>query len=105
MQLLIEALQLEEQKIQTYNVILGYMKTKLSYNSIGPNGQNFNRIDKNQENGLLPEMVSAIIIRKVLKNRGGEICIAGLRERLALFLFRYLRPVFLTLGTYAGFLD
>ena len=97
MQLLIEALQLEEQKTQTYNIILGYMKTNLSHNSIGPNGQRFSKTDKNQENGLLPEKVSSIIIRKVLKNKGGEICIAGLRERLALFLFRYFRPVFLIL--------
>lgn len=96
-QLIIEALQLEEPMIEVYNVILGYMKTKLSYNSIGPDGERYSMVDKNQEYGLLPEKVSSLIIRKVLKNRGGEICIAGLRERVALFLFRYLRPVFLIL--------
>lgn len=103
MQLLIEALQLEEPNIQTYNVILGYMKTKLSYNSIGPNGKRFLKVDKNQEKGLLPEKVSALLLRKILKSSGGEICIAGVRERIALFLFRYLRPVFIFLRKFMRF--
>jgi dehydrogenase/reductase SDR family member 7B len=103
MQLLIESLKLEEPKLNIYNIILGYMRTGLSYNSIGSNGRIHGQYDIKQEKGLLPEVVASKIFRGIMKEPGREILIAGYKERTALFLFRYLRPLFLLLRRVMSF--
>lgn len=65
----------------------GYIKTNISKNALIGNGSKHSKMDKNQENGMLPEKVAKIALKSIAKNKP-EKYIGG-KEILAIYLKRY----------------
>lgn len=65
----------------------GYIKTNISLNAVGSNGEKFGKMDKNQESGMSVEECSAKIISAV-KAEKREVYIGG-KEVLAVYLKRF----------------
>jgi short-subunit dehydrogenase len=65
----------------------GYIKTNISINAVGSNGEKFGKMDKNQEKGMAVEKCAAKIITAV-KAEKREVYIGG-KEVLAVYLKRF----------------
>ena len=65
----------------------GYIKTNISVNAITADGNTFNKMDKNQDNGMLPEVLARKIINAIRKNKE-EIWVGG-KEIIGLYIKRF----------------
>lgn len=65
----------------------GYIKTNISFNAVGSNGEKFGKMDKNQETGMSVERCAKKIISAVKANKR-EVYIGG-KEVLAVYLKRF----------------
>ena len=65
----------------------GFVKTKVSYNAITPSGEKLRKMNAEQENGMLPEVLAKKIL-KAVKKRKMEVYY-GKQEALAMYLKRY----------------
>ena len=65
----------------------GYIKTDISLNAVGANGEKFGKMDKNQEQGMTVEACTSKIISAV-KAEKREAYIGG-KEVLAVYLKRF----------------
>ena len=65
----------------------GYIKTNISFNAVGSNGEKFGKMDKNQEQGMTVEACTSKIISAV-KAEKREAYIGG-KEVLAVYLKRF----------------
>ncbi len=65
----------------------GYIKTNISFNAVGSNGEKFGKMDKNQEAGMSVEKCCSRIISAV-KAEKREVYIGG-KEKLAVYLKRF----------------
>jgi short-subunit dehydrogenase len=65
----------------------GYIKTNISINAVGSNGEKFGKMDKNQENGMDVNICAAKII-KAIKAEKRETYIGG-KEVLGVYLKRF----------------
>lgn len=70
----------------------GYIKTNISLNALNANGQKHARMDGNQEQGLDADYCAAKILNAIA-NKKEEVYIGGARERLGLYLKRFLPTV------------
>jgi short-subunit dehydrogenase len=69
----------------------GYIKTNISLNAVGANGEKFGKMDKNQEQGMSVEACTAKII-KAVKAEKQEVYIGG-KEVLGVYLKRFLPSI------------
>jgi dehydrogenase/reductase SDR family protein 7B len=81
-----------DQGVQVLMVCPGFIKTDISINAITSDGSKQNKMDDNQANGLLPEVVARRILRAIEGGKN-EIYI-GKREVVAIYLKRWLPGVF-----------
>jgi short-subunit dehydrogenase len=65
----------------------GYIKTNISLNALGNNGELHGKMDSNQENGLSPERCAEKIC-KGIKNNKSELYIGG-KEVMGVYLKRF----------------
>ena len=75
------------QNISVTMICPGYIKTNISYNAVGSNGEKFGKMDKNQESGMSVEHCAKKIISAVKVNKK-EVYIGG-KEVLAVYLKRF----------------
>jgi short-subunit dehydrogenase len=73
--------------IQVTLVCPGYIKTNISLNALGNNGELHGKMDENQENGLSPEYCASQISKGIKKNKS-EIYI-GKKEVAGVYLKRF----------------
>jgi dehydrogenase/reductase SDR family protein 7B len=78
--------------VQVLMVCPGFIKTDISINAITSDGSKQNKMDENQENGLLPEVVAKRILRAV--ERGKNEIYIGKREVAAIYLKRWVPGLF-----------
>ncbi len=65
----------------------GYIRTNISLNAITADGKSFNKMDENQAQGMLPEVLARKILKAVLKEKE-EIWVGG-KEILGLYIKRF----------------
>jgi short-subunit dehydrogenase len=75
------------QNIGVTMICPGYIKTNISYNAVGSNGEKFGKMDKNQEAGMSVERCAEKIISAVNADKR-EVYIGG-KEVLAVYLKRF----------------
>jgi len=64
----------------------GYIKTNISFNALTGDGNIYNKMDKNQEKGMLPEVLAKKIL-KAVENEKEEIWVGG-KEILGVYIKR-----------------
>lgn len=69
----------------------GYVRTAISRNALGPDGQPHDRMDATTENGIAPERCAAAIVRAVARRR--EEVYVG-REAWTIYLKRFAPAIF-----------
>lgn len=79
--------------IKVTMVCPGYIKTDVSVNALGPDGQPTGVMDNNQAQGVSPEACASAIVKAVIKGKE-EITIGG-SERFGVYLKRFF-PTLLT---------
>ena len=75
-------------KINVSLIVIGRVKTNISFNAITKDGSSHQQMDEGQENGISTEKASKIILNGILKNKK-EINVGG-KELLMLFIRRFL---------------
>lgn len=66
----------------------GYIRTAISINALGPNGQHHGKLDANQEKGMAPDAFARRLLRAVLQEKE-EVYIGG-TETYSIYLKRFL---------------
>ncbi len=79
--------ELEDKGIRATTICGGYIKTDISRNALKGDGTAQNTMDKNQENGLAPDVVAARICNAIENNKA-EVYIGG-REIMGIYIGRY----------------
>ncbi len=77
-----------KQNIKVTLVCPGYIKTEISFNALNAAGAKNNKMDKNQEKGMVPEICAAKILEALNQNKT-EVYIGG-KEVLGIYLKRFL---------------
>lgn len=80
--------EVHNENVSVLMVCPGYIKTNISKNALGQNGQLHGKMDANQENGLDANVCARKIISGIEKNKA-EIYIGG-KEILGIYLKRFL---------------
>ncbi len=75
--------------IQVTTICAGYIRTNISLNALNEAGDNFNKMDTNQANGIPADKCAEKIISAVKKEKK-EIYIGGFKEVAAIYLKRFL---------------
>lgn len=78
--------------IKVTMVCPGFVRTNISFNALTGKGQQHNKMDQAQANGISPESCARSIIKAIKKNRN-EIYIGG-KEKYAVFLKRFFPGLF-----------
>jgi short-subunit dehydrogenase len=74
--------------IRVMLVCPGYVKTAVSHNALGANGEKHAQLDSNTARGIPPEECAAAVIRGIAGNRE-EIYVGGFREISGIYLQRF----------------
>ncbi|MDJ1500565.1 SDR family oxidoreductase [Cytophagaceae bacterium BD1B2-1] len=74
-------------KIKVTIVCPGYIKTAISLHAIDENGEQYNKMDTNQEKGMQPDVCARHILKAVKKNKE-EVYIGG-KEILGIYMKRF----------------
>lgn len=92
-----EALRLEEAEnnISVLMVCPGYIKTPISLNALDGSGNKHAKSDLNQEKGMLPEKLAAIVFKAMESNKR-EIVVGG-KEIIPAYLKRFFPALFYSL--------
>lgn len=91
-----ETLQVEEPLVATTLICPGRVNTGISLNALKADGTPHNQMDKAQLRGIAAGRCASIIL-KAVQNRRRLRVIAG-SERVMLWLYRYIRPLFFMLA-------
>ncbi len=65
----------------------GYIRTDISRNALTGDGKKFNKMDKNQENGMPAQKLATILVKAIYK-RKSEVYIGG-KETLGVYIKRF----------------
>lgn len=76
------------ESIQVTIICPGYIRTDISVNAITDTGEKHNRMDKNQQQGMAPEVCAEKILQAVAGGKQ-EVVIGG-KETLSIYLKRFL---------------
>jgi len=74
-------------QIEVTIICPGYIRTNISLNALNEEGKSYNKMDKNQANGMLPEQCAALILKAVAAGKP-EVVIGG-KERFAVLVKRF----------------
>lgn len=80
------------QGIQVTTFCPGYIKTKISFNAVKGDGAKQNKMDKGQEDGMLPKVFADKALRAIYKGKK-EVIIGG-KETLGIYFKRFFPNLF-----------
>ena len=69
-------------------IVPGYIKTNISYNALTGDGSPQNSMDKGQENGMSADKCARLIVKAIALNKN-QVYIAGIKEKLGIYLKRF----------------
>jgi len=74
-------------------IVPGWISTNLSMNAVSGDGSKHNKVDANNAGGFTPE-VFAVKMCKAIEQKKEEVYIAGGKEKLAIYLNRFVPGIF-----------
>ncbi|WP_405564114.1 SDR family oxidoreductase [Polaribacter sp. Asnod6-C07] len=82
-----------QNKINVTLVCPGFVNTNVSKNALTGNGTPQKKMDVATENGIQPERFAKLMV-KAIKNKKEEVYIAGAKEKLGVYVKRFLPKIF-----------
>ncbi|MBU3011575.1 SDR family oxidoreductase [Polaribacter vadi] len=82
-----------QNKIDVTLVCPGFVNTNVSKNALTGNGTPQQKMDVATENGIQPERFAKLMV-KAIKNKKEEVYIAGAKEKLGVYVKRFLPKIF-----------